>query len=270
MALVDTHAHLFAESFAHDLAAVLQRARDVGVHTIMVPGTNLENSRAAIDLATNEASWLWAAAGVHPNDAEGLDQPALDQLARMAGAPGVSAIGEIGLDYYHGLGSADSQKAMLKAQLQLAARLRMPVILHNRMADEDMVALLSAWEAEVLPQPLNPKEPLGVLHAFQGGPALGSRFVELGFYLGIGGTLTYKNSRELQTAVRELPLDALVIETDAPYLPPSRHRGERNEPAFAMPVAQKVAELRSIPLELVLDKTEENANRLFRWGSASR
>ena len=270
MALIDTHAHLFAESFADDLPAVLQRAHEVGVNRIMVPGTNLENSRAAIDLAADEAGGLRAAVGVHPNDAEGLDQPTLDQMAQMAEAPGVFAIGEIGLDYYHGLGSADSQKAMLTAQLELAARLRMPVILHNRMASEDMVALLSAWETESLPQPLDPIEPLGVLHAFQGDAALGSQFIALGFYLGIGGTLTYKNSRELQAAVRELPLDALVIETDAPYLPPSRHRGERNEPAFAMLVAQKVAELRSIPLELVLDKTEENANRLFRWGSASR
>ena len=260
MGLIDSHCHLDFPQFDADRDEVLARAVEAGVTALINPGADLESSRRAVALAEQYEN-VYAAVGVHPHDASTLDDPALAELRQLAAHPKVVAIGEIGLDYYRDLSPRPQQRAAFDAQLALAADLNLPVIVHQREAAMDVLAALRAWASA--------GHPGCVLHAFSGDEAVAGEAVALGFFVGLGGPLTFTNARRLAEIVPRLPLDRLLVETDAPYLAPHPYRGRRNEPAYVVLVAQRLAELRGLPLETVTRQVTENTRRAFRLAGAA-
>jgi TatD DNase family protein len=233
--MIDSHCHLDFPDFDEDRDEVLARAIEAGVTTIINPGTDLESSRRALAL-TERYDNVYAAVGVHPHDASALDRQALAELRQLASHPKVVAIGEIGLDYYRDLSPRAQQRAAFQAQLALAADLDRPVIIHQRESADDVMAALRDWAMG--------GHPGCVLHAFSGDEAVADEAVSLGFFIGVGGPLTFKNARRLPEIVTRLPLGCLLVETDAPYLAPHPYRGRRNEPAYVTLVVKRLAELR--------------------------
>ncbi len=265
--LIDTHAHLQHARFAEDLDAILTRAAARGVTAAILPGSTLEDSRAAVALAERYADApcaLYAAVGIHPTDADGLTPATLAELRELAAHPRVVAIGEIGLDYYwpnianRGWPCAEpaQQRAALEAQLTLAAELSLPVILHDREAHADILDILRAWMR-------GHPERDGALHAYAAGPALLEEALALNLYIGMDGPVTFEQATGLHEVARRVPLDRLLLETDAPYLTPHPHRGQRNEPAYLAYVADSIATLRDIPVDALAATTTANARRLF-------
>jgi len=249
--LADTHVHLNDKRLARDLAGVVERARGAGVGLMVCVGWDLPSSRAALKLA-GDLPCVRAAVGVHPHDAAAAPPDYLEQLRILARQPGAVAIGEAGLDYYRDLSPRDTQQEVFRAQMRLAREVGLPLIVHCRDAEAVTLALL---EAE--------GPPLAVLHCFAGDRRTAARYVEMGYYLGFGGTLTYRRNEELRRVAREVPLERILLETDAPYLPPEPRRGRRNEPACLTFVAQVLAELRGITVEEVAEATTANAYRVF-------
>ncbi len=256
--LIDTHCHLDLSWFDEDREEVIQRAEGVGIKAIVDPSTDLEGARRVLALAEKHRQ-VYAAVGVHPNDCQGYDESTWKRLWTMAGHPRVVAIGEIGLDYYRDRTPREVQREALEAQLAVAAERGLPVILHNRESEEDLLALLRSWvEGGGVP------DPPGVWHAFNLSMEWASEIHELGFFLGLGGVVTFKNARQVHEMVRELPLEWAVLETDAPFLTPHPHRGERNEPAYMALTAEAISRLKEVSVEEVASATTANALRLFR------
>lgn len=249
--LFDTHAHLHGPEFAPDRDAVLTRAAGAGLGRILTVGTDPESSRAAVALAAAYAE-VYAAVGIHPHDAEGADLAALAEIAALARAPKVVAVGEIGLDHYRNLSPPAAQGAALRAQLALARAVGKPVLLHCREAHDDLLGILRAEGVAEIG---------GIMHCFSGDQTAARRCLDLGLLLSIAGPVTYPNARRLQEVVRGLPLDRLVLETDCPYLPPQPWRGQRNEPAYLGATAARVAELLGLPLARVAEETTRTACR---------
>ncbi len=247
---IDTHCHLNHPDFAQDATQVWQRAQQAGVHHAIVVGYDLVSSESALRIA-QQLTGCWASVGIHPHDAVQCDDHALEQIASLASHPSVVAIGEIGLDYYRNLSPEDAQHRALEAQIQLALRWQVPVIIHCRDAYDDLLDILKRY-------PLR-----GVLHCFSGELHHARRALDMGWYLGIGGVVTFKNAHTLREVVRIAPLERLLLETDAPYLAPMPHRGKRNEPGYIPLVAQTVASVRDVPLEEVAVVTTRNAFSLF-------
>jgi len=264
LALVDSHCHLDVEQFDADRLAVLQRAQAAGVQLIVNPGIDLVHCRQAIALAEIHAA-VYAAVGIHPNSSEDFSTNTLDKLRTLAQHPKVVAIGEIGLDYYWHKVDPKQQAYAFRAQLDLAAELGLPVIIHNRDATADTAAILAEWVASVRSQnpPLAARPFWGVLHAFGGDPALAQRAYDWNFVLGLGGPITFRNAQRLQEVVAQIALDRLMLETDAPYLTPHPHRGQRNEPAYIPLMCAQVAQLRSISPAAVAQATSAVAYRFF-------
>jgi TatD DNase family protein len=268
MAFVDSHCHLFFNLFNDDLDQVLRRAWDGGITRILMPGIDLETSRQVITLSEKHPN-LFAAIGVHPNDAVSWQKGSLDELKELAGHPKVVAIGEIGLDYYRDNTPQALQREALAAQLELAARLGKPIVVHNRQAFSDLWPLLKDWQA-ALERSGNPlSQAPGVLHSFEGTQAMALQAIERHFYIGIGGPVTFRNAAERQEVAKGIPLTHILLETDAPFLTPHPHRGQRNEPAYVIFIAEKIAQLRDQSLQFVAEATTQNANRLFAWGAAA-
>ncbi len=262
--LTDTHCHLDYERFDPDREAVIGRARDAGLGRILNPGLDLETSRAAVELAESH-DLVFAAVGVQPNAAGAWDPEAEGTLRALARSPKVVAIGEIGLDYYWDKYPHDLQKRVFRWQLELAAALSLPVVIHNRDSDRDVVDMLLAWQAELAASnhPLAARP--GVMHAFSAGESDARRVIAAGFSIGIAGPVTFKNAPELHALVAALPLESILIETDSPFLSPHPFRGKRNEPARVQMVAQAIADLKGLELSDVVRQTAANANRLFAW-----
>ncbi len=252
--LIDTHCHYNHEAFDADRAEAIERARTAGVARSVVIGYDLASSEWAVRLA-EEHPELWAAVGIHPNDAAQATPDGLSRLFELAQHPRVVAVGEIGLDFHWNVEPRERQEAAFQLQLRLARRLGLPIILHTRESDRDVVALLEAERGEWR----------GILHCFGGDPEVGERALAVGLHLGLGGVLTFKNARQLQETARTLPLTRIVLETDAPYLTPMPHRGriKRNEPCFLPFVAQQLASLRELPEAEVTRITTGNAARLM-------
>lgn len=259
--LTDTHCHLNLNAFQEDLEPVLERAWEQGIERILVPGIDLATSRAALRLAERFEN-VYAAVGFHPHDAKAWDQNALPALRDLAAHPKTAAIGEIGLDYYRDQSPRDLQVNVLRAQLDLAAEVNKPVVLHNREAFDDLWAELSQWAAG------SSATPRGVFHSFDGTVEQAAQAVEAGYSIGISGPVTFKNAADRHAVARSLPFDRILIETDAPYLTPQPFRGRRNEPAYVAFVAEKLGELHGLPLETVLRATCKNAEQLFHWGAS--
>jgi TatD DNase family protein len=252
--LFDTHAHLHLPEFADDLPAVLERARAAGVRRMVTIGTDVETTTAALALAAR-LDGVWASAGIHPHDAGEADEAAFAEIERLAGARGVVAIGEIGLDFFRNLSPPDVQERTFRRLLDLARRLGKPAVMHCRDAHAETLAILE--EERV-------REVGGVMHCFSGDVAIARRCLDLGLVISLAGPVTYPNARALPDVARFVPGDRLVVETDCPFLPPLGHRGRRNEPAYLALTAARVAELRGEPLARLGPQMSANARRLFR------
>ncbi len=272
--LTDTHCHLDFELFDADRQAVLQRALDAGLKRILIPSLTVSSSRATVELAGSHPM-LYAAIGVHPTEAgtwDGQSRAALNEIA--ANSLKVAAIGEIGLDYYWDAAPREEQISILKDQLELAAELELPVVLHSREKEdaesgqcaEDLIPLLAGWVSGLKSRNLDLASRPGVLHSFSGSAQTAQAAILLGFYIGVTGPITFKNAIKRRQIIASLPLDRLLIETDAPFLTPHPHRGTRNEPAFVAHIADKIAEIQSRTPQEVATVTSANAARLFSWG----
>lgn len=269
--LVDTHCHLNFESFDTDRAAVLEKAAQAGVERVLNPGIDLETSRAAVDLAQAYPE-VYAAVGVHPNDAGTWSEGTLDELRGLASHPKVVAIGEIGLDYYWKRTEPALQHRVFQGQLDLAAELGLPVVIHVRNEDpddhramNDALDILRDWQLSLSTRSPELAFRPGVLHSFSGGLEDAQRAIACGFCVGITGPVTFKKADILRQVATELPVECLLIETDAPFLTPHPHRGERNEPAYVRFVAEKIAALRGLELDRFARITTQSAERVFRW-----
>ena len=260
MELIDTHCHLNFASYDDDREAVIERAQAAGVTRIIIPATDLTTGQEAIDLAQRYPA-VFASAGVHPNSTADFSDSHLPRIEAQARLPRVVAVGEIGLDYYWDKSPKDAQQRAFEAQLELAARLEMPVIIHNREASEDVMTTLELWATD-LPPSLNGWA--GVLHSFSASPAIAERALAAGFYIGFTGPVTFKNADELRSVAAMVPLERMLVETDGPFLTPAPHRGQRNEPAYVPFIAERLAAVRSISVEELARATTENAVRLFR------
>jgi TatD DNase family protein len=249
--IVDSHCHLQDEQFDADRDVVVARAIDAGVGLMVAPAVDATSARKAIALA-RAGFPLRVAIGIHPNTSDG----SWDEVEALAGEPEVVAVGETGLDYYRGRERAAEQRALFARHLELADRLGLPVIVHNREADEDVLAMLEDWQR-------GSSSRVAVLHCFVGGPALAERALAMGAYLGLGGPLTFKSADAVRETANAAPLDRLLVETDAPYLAPAPHRGKRNEPAYARLVLERLAGLRGEDFRKLEAITHDNAVRVF-------
>ena len=254
MELIDSHAHLDGEKFADDRAAVVERALAAGVVKIITMGDSLESSARSVAL-TEEFDPVYAAVGIHPEEAQPMTAATDDRLAAWAAQEKVVAIGEIGLDYYWEKDEEKRalQRAIFVRQLDLARQLRLPVCIHDREAHGDMMKILKT-EGRGL---------RGVLHCYSGSWEMAAELLKGDWYFGIDGPLTYKNAAKLPEIVQRLPAERILVETDSPYLSPMPFRGKRNEPAHVLYVAKKAAELRGESLEAFARATRENTRDLY-------
>ncbi len=260
----DTHCHLNFDSFDADRVEVVSDARSAGVHWMVNPAVDVPSSQVIVRMAET-LDGVYAAVGVHPNDSTSWDEESLPLLTQLARHPKVVAIGEIGLDYYRDRAPKAVQQAVLCSQLQLAQEVGLPVILHTRQSIPDTLDILKDWiSAQRVYNHRLAGHP-GVLHSFSGTEADAWRAIELGFFIGITGPVTFKNAPDLQKLVAALPLDRILIETDAPFLTPHPYRGQRNRPEWVRLVAGKIAELQHTSLEETAKITTANAQRLFAW-----
>jgi TatD DNase family protein len=254
--LIDTHAHLQVRQFDGDREAVISAARAAQVDLMVVPGIDLESSRSAVELAASHAGEVFAAVGIHPHDATTFSGEALAVLQELTAAPGVVAIGEIGLDYYRHLSPAEVQRDSLVRQLALAGAVHLPVILHNRDSHADLIAILREHKEDLSSG--------GVFHCFIGDRQMAEDALDLGFYLSFAGPVTFPRNTELAEVAAWAPSDRILIETDSPYLAPPPFRGKRNEPGHVRLIAEHIAKLRGITLAELAALTTRNAEVLFR------
>ena len=253
MPIFDTHAHYDAEGFEADRDAVLAALPEAGVGLVLDPGCDLPSSRAAVDLAERYGH-VYAAVGIHPEDCAGFREEDLTELRQLLKRPKVVAIGEIGLDYYWAENPPrEFQQTMFRRQLALAEELNVPVIVHDREAHGDCLAIIREFPAVT-----------GVFHCFSGSPEMAAELLKLGWYLGFDGPVTYKNARRAPEVAAVTPLNRMVVETDAPYMAPVPVRGRRNDSRNLPYVLEKLAEWKGVTPEEMTRLTWENGRRLFR------
>lgn len=250
---VDTHTHLHFPNFKDETGPIIERARKAGVSYFLNIGTDLKSSEEAVALA-EQYDFVYATVGIHPHDASEATPEDMCQLAGLAKNPKVVAIGEVGLDFFRNLSPEAVQRKILIQFFDIAKQAGLPLILHIRDAYEAMLELLKAH--------FKPRV-RGVCHCFSSSREMMEQFLALGLYISFAGPVTYKKNDSLRDAARACPSDRLLLETDAPYLPPQSLRGKRNEPAFMMETAALVAELKGVSLEALGAQTSENAGRLF-------
>ena len=260
--LVDTHAHLDVKAFNKDRDEVVARAVEAGVSTIICAGTGLKSSKKCIQLA-EEYTEILAAVGFHPHEASTVKQTDVTELGKIANHPRVVALGEMGLDFYRNYSPREQQLEVLKWQLELAVEMNLPVIIHCREAEKEMLTLLRDWTSRY-------EEPQergrGVIHCFMGDDDTARQYLEMGFYLSLGGYIGYPASRYAHDVIRSIPSDRVMVETDCPFLSPQARRRKRNEPAFLPLTVEALAEIRGVTRESVARETTQNAERLFSIG----
>lgn len=252
--LFDTHAHLDDEQFDQDREQLIKQLSMDGITLCINVGANMESSQRAVKLAET-VDYIYASIGVHPHEAQTFQKEDLENLSKQSRHPRVKAIGEIGLDYHYDLSPRDKQKDCFLQQMELAMELKLPVIIHEREAHEDFLDLLRTSHGTL---------PKGVLHCFSGSREMARECLNLGFMISFAGPLTFKNAGKLIEVAAFVPEDAMLIETDSPYLSPVPYRGQRNNPANVQYVAKRLAEIRKISYEDVCRLTFENGKRLFQ------
>ena len=250
--LFDSHAHLNDEAFDQDRAELLATFRDAGVGLVMNAGCSLASSREGIALA-EAYPWIYCSVGTHPDTADEVNEEVLEVYRQMCSHPKVKAIGEIGLDYYYETIHRDAQMRAFRMQMQLAEELDMPVIVHERDAHEDGMSIVKEF----------PKVK-GVFHCYSGSAEMARQLVDMGWYIGFTGVLTFKNARKAVETAASIPLERILLETDCPYMAPEPYRGKRNHPGYLPKMAEKLAQIRGIPVEKAIRATTENAKRLYR------
>ena len=259
---IDTHAHLCYPDFAEELPQVVERAQAAKVTQIVSIATDLEAARKTLEIAREFAA-VYASVGLHPGEVPNVTLCDMKELAQLASEPQVVAIGETGLDYYReakdDTALRQQQKDLFWAQLELAKERKLPVVIHNRSAEQDILEILRA-HAESLPKEWRP---WGVMHCFSGNEKFAFDCLEIGLFISYTGILTFKNAAALREVARKVALDCVMLETDAPYLAPTPHRGKRNEPSYVPFIAGVLAEVKGVSLEEVARATTENARRLF-------
>jgi TatD DNase family protein len=249
--LVDSHCHLDFPDFAAERDAIVARARSAGVDTMLTIGTRLDQFEGVRAIAEAHDE-IWCSVGAHPHEAADHPELAAEQLVALAEHPKVVGIGETGLDFHYDLSPRDVQGRVFRAHIAASCTSGLPLIIHAREADTEIARILS-----------EERPPPGVLHCFSSGRALAETALDLGFFISISGIVTFRNAEELRSIVRDLPVDRLLVETDAPYLAPVPHRGKRNEPAFVAATAAAVAVLKGIETEQLVAATRDNFFRLF-------
>jgi TatD DNase family protein len=262
--IVDSHCHLDLPQFDEDRNDVLKRARENNVERILIPGIDLDACKNTLIFA-KENEDVFVAIGVHPNYAEGWDDTSIDTMRKMAKSNRVVAIGEIGLDYYWDKTTPGLQKEIFSYQLDFARETQLPIIVHTRDSLDDIISLLMEWQILLAKNEDKLALMPGVVHSFSGSIEQAIMLMNHNFFIGITGPVTFKNAKELKELARMMPLDKLLIETDAPYLTPHPFRGKRNEPSYVKYVAEEIANLKNINIDEVIEKTTKNAKRLFKW-----
>lgn len=260
--IFETHAHYDDERFAEDRERLIPSLFAGNIGYIINVGASIATTKSTLKLA-EQYGQLYAAVGVHPSDIADLNEETYARLREQTRHPKTVAVGEIGLDYYWDkeTEAQERQRLWFRRQLELAAECKLPVIIHSRDAAEDTLAIMREAAAQGIP---------GVIHCYSYSPELAKEFVKLGYYIGVGGVVTFKNAKKLKDTVRQIPLERLLLETDCPYMAPEPHRGERNQSAYLSHVAEKIAELRGISVREVEDVTCRNARALFLSGGAER
>lgn len=253
--LIDTHCHLDMAAYAADLNDVLERALACGIKRVITIGIDTASSMQAVDLA-QKYKQIAATIGIHPHDIDTLGDTDYHLLEKIFGnhAQHIVGFGEIGLDYYKGYSDPSKQRHHFEKQLDLAHELKLPVVIHNRAADDDIYRILRQAKSF---------DYGGVMHCFSGDYQYARKIIDLGLHISIPGVVTFKNSTTLQEVAQRIPLTSMLLETDGPFLAPHPHRGKRNEPAYLVYSATKIAELRQVDINIVATQTSLNAQKLF-------
>ena len=256
--IFETHAHYEDVKFDSDREALLASLPKQNIEYVINVGSNLETTKRSIELA-KQYDYIFAAVGVHPSDVEELDESSYDVLEKAAKFEKTVAIGEIGLDYYWDKEPAvqAKQREWFKRQMLLAKQHNLPVIIHSRDAAEDTMRVMKEVKAEEIP---------GVIHCYSYSVEMAKEFIKMGYYIGIGGVVTFKNAKKLKEVAAEIPLERILLETDCPYMAPEPHRGERNSSLYLPYVVEKLAEIRNISKEEIISTTNQNARKLFLSG----
>ena len=250
--IFDTHAHMNDRAFDCDREELLHRLPQEGIGLLMNPGCNLEDSRQSVALA-EKYSYIYAAVGSHPDSADEVNEAVIEQYRQLCRHEKVKAIGEIGLDYHYEDIPREIQKKAFMMQLELAQELGLPVIVHERDAHEDGMEIIRSFPGVT-----------GVFHCYSGSAEMARQLVDLGWYIGFTGVLTFKNARKAIETAESIPLERIVLETDCPYMAPEPFRGKRNSPAYLFRMAEKLAEIRNLPVADIRRITTENGKRLYR------
>ena len=251
--LIDTHVHLNAEQYEEDVVEVIESARRAGVTRMVVVGFDTPTIERAIELAETY-SFIYAVIGWHPVDAIDCTQKELDWIESLASHPKVVGIGEMGLDYYWDKSPREVQQQLFRKQIQLAKRVNLPIVIHNREATADVVRILKEEEAATVG---------GIMHCFTGSVEVARECIAMNFLISLGGPVTFKNAKQPKKVAEEIELEHLLVETDAPYLTPHPYRGKRNEPKHVVLVAEEIAKLKGISYEEVAKQTTRNAEKIF-------
>lgn len=252
--IFDTHAHYDDKQFDQDREELLASMKDNGIGTIVDVGSNMETSAWIVE-AVKQYPMMYGAVGVHPSDTAELTEADMDTLKKYAAMDRILAIGEIGLDYYWDEPEREIQKKWFEAQIELAREVKLPIIIHSRDAAKDTYDIMKALHAEDIG---------GVVHCFSYSKEMARQFLDMGFYIGIGGVVTFKNAKTLKEVAAYAPLDRIVLETDCPYLSPEPNRGKRNSSLNLNYVAEALSQIKGIDKEELIAVTEENARRLYR------
>ncbi len=252
--LVDSHAHLEMPEFRMDLEEVIGRAKNSGVDYIFTVGTEKKDWQRTLEICHRYPS-LYAILGVHPHNAKEIDSETYPLLKSLCRNGKVKAVGEIGLDFFRNLSPREVQLKRFREQIGLAKELGLPIVVHDREAHQETLEILKTEKAEVCG---------GIIHCFSGDYGMAKDCIEMGFYISIPGSITFKNAERFREVVRKIPLDFLLIETDSPFLSPEPFRGKRNEPSFIPYTARKIAEIKKIPFEKVAEATTRNALTVYR------
>lgn len=252
--IFDTHAHYDDEAFNEDREDVIKSLAAAGVETVVNIGASMASSETTLELTRNYP-FIYGTAGVHPSETAELDEEKFQRLREIVREPKIVAVGEIGLDYYWEKPAHDIQKNWFERQLELAREVNLPVVIHSREAARDTLEIMKAAKAGELG---------GVIHCFSYGKEMAREYLDMGFFLGIGGVLTFKNAKKLREVVEYAPMEQLVLETDSPYMAPEPNRGKRNTSANLPYVVNMMAEIKGLSPEEVMTATEKNAGRLYR------